>query len=323
MATHAQQGIAPLAPEQLDHQCREAMRQGSLSFFLASRLLPADQRLAVFRLYAWCRHCDDVIDEASRDRSSVELERRLAALKEATAACYQGPLPEEPVFRAFALVVREYQIPQEYPMELLEGMAMDCQGYHYRTEDDLELYCYRVAGTVGLMSCHVFGIRDERALAFADSMGRAMQLTNIARDLVDDAAMNRVYVPDSWFPNGPVAANELCQPENRHLLVPLAARLVQRADAYYKQGEQGLIDLPWQCALAVTAARHIYAEIGYWVVARGERAWDSRTWVPTNRKFALVMKAIWQSLLQVPRRVQRPWRSIEISAVRRPFPCQR
>ncbi|MFW7379858.1 MAG: phytoene/squalene synthase family protein [Oligoflexus sp.] len=302
----------------LDQQCRESMKKGSLSFFLASRLLPKEQRLAIFRLYMWCRYCDDQIDRASLRGEWSSLNGILQDLREQTKRCYHSLDHQNPVFRAFALLVQQYNIPQEYPLELLAGMEMDIQNFHYRSFEDLLLYCYRVAGTVGLMACHIFGVRDESALLHADSMGRAMQLTNIARDIIDDASLNRVYIPDEWFVDKPLQAREILKLPNRAPLVPLAQRLVDEAENLYRQGEQGLIHLPWQCALAVGAARHIYAEIGHRVVECGAGAWDTRTWIPGARKLALLGRACLQSLTAAPQRLSRPWKAAEISVIRRP-----
>jgi len=318
MAGQSQQSIVLTDQAVLDQQCLESMKKGSLSFFLASRLLPREQRLAIFRLYMWCRYCDDQIDQASLRGAREELPQILTDLKERTSRCYHTLDHDNPVFRAFALLVQEYRIPIEYPLELLAGMEMDINHFHYRSFDDLLLYCYRVAGTVGLMSCHVFGVRDESALGYADSLGRAMQLTNIARDIVDDASLNRVYIPDEWFVGKALNPHEILQLTDRQSLVPIAARLVSEAEILYQQGEDGLILLPWQCALAVSAARHIYAEIGCRVVSRGPKAWDTRTWIPTTRKLALVWRACLRSLGAVPERLRKPWQATEISVIRRP-----
>lgn len=318
MAGKPEQSVVSLDDRSLDRKCQEAMRRGSLSFYLASRLLPREQRLSVFRLYMWCRYCDDQIDQASLQGQSDQLPQILAQLREQTWSCFERRDQSHPVFQAFARLVRHHHIPKEYPMQLLEGMEMDIQGYHYRSMSDLLLYCYRVAGTVGLMSCHIFGIRDEQALAHADAMGRAMQLTNIARDIIDDASLARVYIPDDWFDGAALSPQEILQLKDRSVLVPLAARLIDEAERLYQDGEQGLIHLPWQCALAVSAARHIYSEIGVRVRVQGAHAWDTRTWIPTGRKLWLLSHALAESLTAIPKRLRNPWRPTQISEIRRP-----
>jgi phytoene synthase len=177
--------------------CRTIIAAHSKSFALASALLPAGLRDDIAATYAFCRRCDDAVDTGPGD--PIAAVRRLRA---ELASIYDGEAQAEPVLGAFQDVVRRRGIPQEYPRELIEGMAMDAMGARYETFDDLDLYCYRAAGVVGLMLCHVMGVRDERALAHATHLGMAMQLTNICRDVREDAARGRRYVPDTlWRPS--------------------------------------------------------------------------------------------------------------------------
>ena len=167
-------------------ECRDIIRKGSKSFSLAARLFdPATRDAAVF-LYGWCRYCDDQIDREVRPEDPAELNRRLRSLKERTAEAFSFAPQQEPVFIALQYIVHRYAIPAYYALELIEGMAMDVRGTHYGTLKELLLYCYRVAGTVGLMMAHVMGLRDERALRHAADLGIAMQLTNIARDIIEE-----------------------------------------------------------------------------------------------------------------------------------------
>ena len=166
-------------------ECRGIITKGSKSFSLAARLFDPVTRDAAFFLYGWCRYCDDQVDAVGKSETPDIVIERVKTLKERTAAAF-GFMPQnEPVFIALQYIAHRYAIPAHYALELIEGMAMDARGARYTTLKELLLYCYRVAGTVGLMMTHVMGVRDERALRNAADLGIAMQLTNIARDIID------------------------------------------------------------------------------------------------------------------------------------------
>lgn len=276
--------------------CALRLRQGSKSFDEAARLFEPRVRDAACLLYAWCRHCDDVIDGESlgrerRDPGSDERAVRLAQLREQTRRALRGEAMDDPVFSAFARLVREHGLPERYPLELLEGFAMDVEGRRYAGLDDVLLYCYHVAGTVGLMMAHVMNARDERSRQRAADLGIALQLTNIARDVVDDAQAGRVYLPLAWLASAGVGPDEVADPRHRAAVADVVARLLGEADRFYASGDQGLSRLPWRSAWAVAAARGIYWEIGARVRARGARAWDRRVVVPRRAKLAWIVRA--------------------------------
>jgi len=160
-------------------QCRWMIKKGSKSFSLAARLFDPEIRDAAFFLYGWCRYCDDQVDQAGKTESPEELAKRVKALKDSTASAFSFAPQREPVFVALQYIAHRYGITAHYALELIEGMAMDVRGTRYGTLKELLLYCYRVAGTVGLMMSHVMGLRDERALKYAADLGIAMQLINI------------------------------------------------------------------------------------------------------------------------------------------------
>src|SRR5690606_25988910 len=190
--------------DQVIAQATQSINVGSKSFAAAARLFDERTRQSAVMLYAWCRHCDDVIDgqvlgqgQLEGDRSSGE--ERLAMLVELTERAYAGELMPAPAFAAFQQVVQRHGIPPKYPLEHLAGFRMDVQGYRYQTLDDTLLYCYRVAGVVGLMMAQVMGAESEATLDRACDLGLAFQLTNIARDIVEDAQIGRVYLPADWL----------------------------------------------------------------------------------------------------------------------------
>lgn len=284
-------------------RCRWMIAKGSKSFSLAAKIFSPEVRDAAFFLYGWCRYCDDLIDLDNPMDPLTGREGRLLLLRENTRFAFTHQRQLEPVFVAFQYVAHRYSIPSHYPLELIEGMAMDVRGARYETLNDLLLYCYRVAGTVGLMMSHVMGISDERALRHAADLGIAMQLTNIARDIIEDAERGRIYLPLSWLEEAGIAPNEIASPQHRERLARLAARLLAEAEKYYRSGDEGLRYLSFRSACAVAAARHVYAEIGNLILKRGSRAWDSRGYVPTGRKLWVIGRGLFQVLCALPWRM--------------------
>ena len=293
--------------------CAAVIRDGSRSFALAARLFDRTTMNAAVSLYGWCRYCDDRIDSASG--GAEQAAQRLEELRRRTADALAGRPQDTAVFIAFQHVVSAYGIPPHYPLELIEGMAMDVRGQRYETLDDLLLYCYRVAGTVGLMMAHVMGVSDERALGHAAAMGTAMQLTNIARDLVEDHGRGRIYLPLSWLAEAGLPPGEMALAARRRELAALARHLLAVAGDFYRAGDEGIRYLPLRSGCAVAAARHIYAAIGRQVLRRQERAWDPRIYTGTAHKVALAAWGIARVTASLPRRIAHPWSEEPIRSV--------
>jgi 15-cis-phytoene synthase len=300
------EGMSPQVKAALE-QCRWMITKGSKSFSLAAKLFDSDIRDAAFFLYGWCRYCDDQVDDAGKTESQDELAKRIKALKEDTAAAFSFAEQREPVFVALQYIVHRYGIPAHYALELIEGMAMDARGTRYNSLKELLLYCYRVAGTVGLMMSHVMGLRDESALKHAADLGIGMQLTNIARDIIEDAAMGRIYLPLSWLQEAQIPAAEVAAPEYREKLAMLSLRLLREADRYYRSGDAGLWYLSFRSACAVSVARQVYSEIGSLLLRKGARAWDQRIYVTGSLKLWVVIQGVLSLLRSVPGRLSRPW----------------
>jgi 15-cis-phytoene synthase len=299
----------PMTPEVQTalSECRWMIQKGSKSFSLAARLFDPATRDAAFFLYGWCRYCDDQVDQVDASVTAEELNRRLKALKEKTAAAFSFAPQQEPVFIALQYIVHRYGIPSHYALELIEGMAMDVRATQYTSLKELLLYCYRVAGTVGLMMAHIMGLRDEGALKHAADLGIAMQLTNIARDIIEDASMGRIYLPSAWLSEARIAPEAIAAPENREKLAILTLRLLRDAERYYRSGDEGLWHLSFRSACAVAAARNVYSEIGALLLKKGARAWDERSYVTGARKFHVILRGILGLLRSVPARLFKPW----------------
>lgn len=277
--------------------CRQVLAESSQSFDWASRLLSRDQRDEIAALYAFCRRCDDAIDLAPVARHHEVL----AALRTRLEALYRGEPTQDDVEACFGEVVARRRIPIEYPRALLDGMQMDVDAACYATLDELLVYCWRVAGTVGLMMCHVLGVSDARATRHAAHLGIAMQLSNIARDVSEDWHRGRCYLPRellaprliAWMEaHGKPTDRPAFPPEVRGEIAAANRILLGHAERYYTSADRGLAYLAPRASLAIRAARLIYAEIGREVERRGPAGVAGRAIVPRRRKLALLVRAV-------------------------------
>jgi phytoene synthase len=275
----------------LEAQSREAIQKGSKSFAAAAALFDAQTRADAEMLYAWCRHCDDVIDGQTLGHGmtvvdAADAKVRLASLYTQTRSALAGETTADPVFAGFQRVALARAIPERYALDLIDGFSMDVAGRQYETLEELLDYCWGVAGVVGAMMAIVMGVRpdDLVTLRRAQDLGLGFQLTNIARDLVEDARNQRVYAPRAWLAELGVPEGELADEIHRPAVALIAQRLVKAAEPYYRSARWGLRDLPPRSAWAIAAARGVYRQIGLDVVAGGERAWDARVVVSGRMK---------------------------------------
>ena len=297
---------------------RQVIAKHSKSFALASRLLGPRVRDQAAVIYTWCRRADDAVDEGNGGAAAISiLGRELERAYAGTAA--------DPVLAAFGAVARERAIPLHYPGELLAGMAMDVEGVTYKTLEQLLTYAWRVAGVVGLMMTHVFGLSDDEALINAAHLGIAMQLTNICRDVGEDWQRDRLYLPDELLAKHGAGglARGLGQPLPAAAHAPIAATMAELlglADRYYRSGDRGLAALPWRAGLAVRAARRVYSAIGT-RIARDGHAIGHRAIVPGRTKLALVASSFGRATLAAPRHLGQhyrvPHRTLELRDVPR------
>jgi phytoene synthase len=283
---------APASPELLAH-ATQTIAVGSKSFAAAARLFDADVRRSVLMLYAWCRHCDDVVDGQElgfNTRQVDDAAGQLNLLRESTRRAYAGETMNDPAFAAFQEVALRHAIDPRFAFDHLAGFGMDVDDAHYETIDDLLRYCYHVAGVVGLMMASIMGVQDDATLDRACDLGLAFQLTNIARDIVEDAGAGRCYLPAQWLREAGIPAGEIAQPRHRLALAKLAARLVDHAEPYYASAAAGIAALPLRSAWAIATARNVYRQIGIEVKRRGPRAWDERVGTSKAAKLRLLAR---------------------------------
>lgn len=287
----------------LDRWAAASIAKGSKSFALASRLFDAETRRRVRLLYAWCRYCDDVIDGQEGGRRGVplgapveseeEVIARVEDLRERTRAALADPESETGPFRALGTVARECGIPAELPMRHLAGYAMDAFDRRYRTIEDVLDYSEHVAGVVGRMMAIVMGVppHEKAVLVRAADLGIAFQLTNICRDVVEDASNDRCYLPTEWLVQQDIAPGDHARPENRLALANVVERMLELADRYYDSARDGAAMLPPRAAWAVLTAEKVYRAIGDKVRAAGAAAWDERQYTTLTEKLRMLAAA--------------------------------
>lgn len=269
---------------------RRSIEQGSKSFRAASRLFDPVTRERAWLLYCWCRHCDDVCDGQSYGFGEVA-RGSCSVLRGKTRAVLDGEQATDLPYQALAQLLSECPIPHRFIEDHLAGFALDEKGWQPETEEDLLLYCYYVAGAVGCMMAILMGVspEDEQTLESASALGIAFQLSNIARDVKDDLAGGRCYLPQSWLAEFGVAQANLFEPEHEAALQAMIRRLVDRVATYEASARTGVDRLPFRSRLAVLAALRIYGAIGRQVGALGSAAWDRRVTIGKGRKLAYLV----------------------------------
>lgn len=273
---------------------RDIIEQGSKSFSAAAKLFDERTRESAFMLYAWCRYCDDQIDgqdlgfgqKAQTKEAQLE---RLDMLYDRTRRAMAGESMDEPVFIALQRIVQRHNMPERYPLELLEGFQMDVDDRQYETIEDTLLYCYHVAGVVGVMMAIVMGVDDEATLDRACDLGLGFQLTNICRDIIEDAGEGRMYLPRAWVAEAGIPEDRLSDPAHRTAVFSVAERLLDTAEAYYQSAYYGISRLPLRSGWAIATARGVYRDIGRAVRRKGPQAWDNRVVVSKSRKIMWVL----------------------------------
>jgi len=254
------------------------------TFHWAKRLLSRLHGERAARLYAFCRYLDDLVDEGASADAAREL------LEVAAEAIRRGQTSAPGLADALALM-RECMIEPPVPLELIAGLQQDLGAVRIATETELLRYCYRVAGTVGLMMSNILDAKDPAAAPFAIDLGIGMQLTNICRDVRDDALRGRCYLPESLIGKVPLGA--LASPSAAEQVELRAAigHLLTLADRYYASGERGLSFLPLRARHGILIAARAYRQIGVRLRARRCDAWSGRSVVSGLEKFGLTLRA--------------------------------
>ena len=260
-----------------ENTAEEILRHHGRSFNFARVFLKVSHGQSAARLYAFCRYVDDIADEASDvEQAKVVLEQVISQLA--------GNLPPSPRVADFIKLAKDTNIDPAVAAELIDGVASDLETVAFETMAELLQYAYKVAGTVGLMMCRVLEVDDPRATPFAIDLGVAMQLTNIARDMREDALNGRRYVPATWLAG--VSAKEIINPDAslKLRLQATSQRLIELAELYYESAYNGFGFLPGRSRFAILIAARVYRQIGLKLKRRNFATWRGRTVVSTAEK---------------------------------------
>ena len=219
-----------------DEYCQQKAARSGSSFYYSFLFLPPEQRRAITALYAFCREVDDVVDECQDPQIAAT---KLAWWRQELSRVYAGQ-PQHPVTQALQAVSREFDLPEEQLQEIIDGMEMDLQQSRYLDFKALSLYCYRVAGVVGLLAAGIFGFQDRRTQKYAHDLGLAFQLTNIIRDVGEDARRGRIYLPIDELHRFEVTAADILNARHTDNFERLMAFQIERAESYYTQALEAL-----------------------------------------------------------------------------------
>lgn len=260
---------------------RQSIRRGSKSFAAASHLFDRETRERVWLLYAWCRACDDLADAQDHGYAlgeQTDAAARLAMIRSRTEMAFGSAPTGDPAFDALGQLARETAITRDMADDVIDGFALDAESWRPRCEADMLRYCYHVAGAVGVMMAVVMGVpaSDEDTLDRACDLGIAFQLANIARDVCEDDAAGRCYLPVEWLVEADIPPGEVTKPHYRDALVPIIAKLCALERTYEASARVGARRLSFRQRWAVLSAASIYGEIAREVARRGAHAWDHR-----------------------------------------------
>lgn len=275
--------------------CREILRTGSRSFYAASLLLPARVQRPAASIYSFCRISDDAVDLASDPGDALcELHCRLDEI-------YNAKPRDNLVDRTLAQVVRDYRVPKALFEALLDGYLWDVEGRRYETLSGVIAYSARVASAVGAMMTMLMGRREPHVMARACDLGVAMQLTNICRDVGEDARAGRIYLPLSWMREAGIQPeNWVANPEFTPALGDVVRRVLDAARVLYRRADSGIAYLPRDCRIAIRAASLIYADIGHVIAENGFNSVNHRAVTSGRRKLWLALRAIGATFWAAP-----------------------
>ncbi|MFC1594150.1 phytoene/squalene synthase family protein [Candidatus Omnitrophota bacterium] len=269
-------------------QARRITRQWAKTFYFASQFLSREKQKAAYAIYAICRLSDDAVDSPTRKGSE-----ELSLLKSRIDASFNHTVINDPILLAFKNTIEQYAIPKIYFDELINGMHMDLTVSRYRTFDELYHYCYQVAGVVGLMMLKVFGSDNPEAENHAINLGIAMQLTNILRDIKEDFARGRIYLPEDEMKSFNVSENTLLEQRIDENFISLLKFQIERARDLYSRSQEGIIMIQdKQCRFVVRIMKNMYAAILAAIEKNRYDVFRQRAHVTTLGKMSIATKTL-------------------------------
>jgi 15-cis-phytoene synthase len=265
----------------------QVTRRSRSNFFFAFLALPKHRRDALYAVYAFCRTVDDIADVGT---DPVVQRAGLARWRDDIARCYDNVTPEHPIARQLAVAVRDFRLPRAALEAIVEGCEMDLAHATYETAEDLYPYCYRVASAVGLCCIEIFGYTDPRARDYAVSLGMALQLTNIIRDVGVDARLGRVYVPQADLRKFGVSNADLRAGRYGDAFVALMEHEAARARGFYADARAAFPAADARSLVPAEIMGRIYGALLAEIEARRFRVFDERVTLPARRKAAIALR---------------------------------
>ena len=279
--------------------CRNVTREHAKTFYLATRFLPNEKQRGIFAVYALCRYLDDLVDESEdlllqKKLTHQDISDRLGQWKQELRDTYEGRLQTHPVLMAFSDVLRSYHIPIKLPFQLMEGVSSDLIKYRYNNFEELYDYSYKVASVVGLMTSEIFGYAKPVARKFAVDLGIAMQLTNILRDVGEDLAKNRIYLPADEMRQFGVTEHDLFKNNYTDQYRKFMAFQIERARRYYRRSDYGIPLLSQDSQLPVYLARYNYSRILDRIEQSNYQILNKRVYLNSAEKISIIPRVWWQ-----------------------------
>lgn len=279
--------------------CRYITREYAKTFYMATRFLPNKKQRSIFAIYALCRYVDDLVDEAedlieNKKITPEDTYELLAEWKDKLRRTYEGENFDDPILLAFSDVLRQYHIPIELPFELMEGVCMDLTKNRYQNFGELYDYSFKVASVVGLMVSEVFGYSQPKAKDHAISLGIAMQLTNILRDIGEDLRRDRIYLPQDELRQFSISESDLFSYEIDEKFTAFMEFQIQRAESYYEDADKGIPMLSADSQLPVGMARLNYSRILQRVRENEYQVFTQRAYLSTTEKLSMLPQLWWK-----------------------------
>ena len=277
--------------------CRNMSKMHAKTFYFASRFLPPEKKNACYAIYAFCRYIDDLVDKnlmrsLSSEESLEKLSEAVDEWRQHLQALYNGEFIDHPIMIALKDTISRFGIPENLPNELIDGVNMDMSKTRYENFEDLKVYCYKVASVVGLMTTYVFGFRDEKTFSYAVDLGIAMQMTNILRDVKEDAMGGRIYLPKEEMDQFGYSEEDLMKFTLNRNFRELMHYQISRATEYYDTADKGIQMLNRDSRVTVGLMSRNYRKILHIIRENDFNVFGKRTYVPVHRKLADVPKVM-------------------------------
>lgn len=280
--------------------CRQITREYAKTFYMATRFLPNKKQRSIFAVYALCRFIDDLVDEAEdlvaqKQLTNAQIVEMLDEWKIQLRKTYEGETFDHPILLALSDVLKEYHIPIDLPYELMEGVCMDLTKTRYNNFDELYTYSYKVASVVGLMVSEIFGYTDKEALKHAESLGIAMQLTNILRDVGEDLNRGRIYLPQDELEKFGITEQDLFDHKLNQNFADFMEFQIQRAEKYYEHADEGIPMLSRDSHYPVAMARLNYSKILQRIRDNNYQVFTQRAFLTTTEKLSILPRIWWKN----------------------------